>query len=69
MAHILESIQDKNSVVGGNDVIHGQISSLLARMYDYKTLQCKTKEEKEIIDAWRTELTIIRSAIDRVNDV
>ena len=65
MAHILEAIQNKESTVNANDIIHSQISNLLARMFDYMALNC-TEEEKEIIKSWRNELTMIRSTIDRV---
>lgn len=67
MAHILEAIRDKTSVINSEDVIHWHISNLLARMYDYEHLVCKTDEEKDVIEGWRNELTFLRGTLDRIN--
>ena len=47
------------------ELIEERITSLLARLYDYKELR-PTDAEKEIVEGWRKELYMIRSALQKV---
>lgn len=65
MAHSLEGIKS-GRVFTGQEMIHAHITFLLARMYDYKELNCN-EEQKACVESWRDELHRIRWAADDLN--
>lgn len=64
MADNLE-FANKEKTFTSAELIEDRINSLLARIYDYKVIRAN-EAEGEIMESWRRELLLIRSALQKV---
>jgi hypothetical protein len=65
MASTLETVDKKTGSLGSTEMIHSEITKIVAGLYHYmQMLPAEKKNEKEIIDSLRSDLVAIRFFLD-----